>query len=105
MVLGRYPKNYKQAGGVTNLPINLTNLPANTNLPTNLPTHVYLVTSFLTYLTPYLPGIIPLLDLAQRQCGGWIPLAAMDKVCVCVCLDVFPSAFCSSLPIFFAEVE
>eukprot|EP01036_Dinobryon_divergens_P031493 gene31495-40900_t len=25
-------------------------------------------------------GIIPLLDLAQRQCGGWLPLAAMDKV-------------------------
>lgn len=41
MVLGRYPKNYKQA------------------------------------------GIIPLLDLAQRQCGGWIPLAAMDKVAKC----------------------
>lgn len=28
-------------------------------------------------------GIIPLLDLAQRQCGGWIPLAAMDKVAKC----------------------
>ncbi len=27
-------------------------------------------------------GIIPLLDLAQRQCGGWVPLAAMDKVSV-----------------------
>jgi NADH dehydrogenase (ubiquinone) flavoprotein 2 len=25
-------------------------------------------------------GIIPLLDLAQRQCGGWLPIAAMDKV-------------------------
>lgn len=25
-------------------------------------------------------AIIPLLDLAQRQNGGWIPLAAMDKV-------------------------
>lgn len=25
-------------------------------------------------------GIIPLLDLAQRQAGGWLPLAAMDKV-------------------------
>lgn len=25
-------------------------------------------------------GIIPLLDLAQRQHGGWLPLAAMDKV-------------------------
>lgn len=24
--------------------------------------------------------MIPLLDLAQRQCGGWLPLAAMDKV-------------------------
>jgi NADH dehydrogenase (ubiquinone) flavoprotein 2 len=23
---------------------------------------------------------IPLLDLAQRQAGGWLPLAAMDKV-------------------------
>lgn len=25
-------------------------------------------------------GIIPLLDLAQRQSGGWLPVAAMDKV-------------------------
>lgn len=25
-------------------------------------------------------GIIPLLDLAQRQSGGWLPLAAMNKV-------------------------
>lgn len=25
-------------------------------------------------------AIIPLLDLAQRQCGGWVPLAAMNKV-------------------------
>lgn len=25
-------------------------------------------------------GIIPLLDLAQRQCGNFVPLAAMDKV-------------------------
>lgn len=25
-------------------------------------------------------GIIPLLDLAQRQHGGWLPLAAMEKV-------------------------
>mmetsp|Transcript_93920 Transcript_93920/g.265276 ORF Transcript_93920/g.265276 Transcript_93920/m.265276 type:complete len:280 (+) Transcript_93920:40-879(+) len=25
-------------------------------------------------------AIIPMLDLAQRQCGGWLPLAAMDKV-------------------------
>lgn len=25
-------------------------------------------------------GIIPLLDLAQRQHGGWLPIAAMDKV-------------------------
>lgn len=25
-------------------------------------------------------GIIPLLDLAQRQCGGWVPLAAMNKI-------------------------
>ncbi|GMI28687.1 hypothetical protein TeGR_g14481, partial [Tetraparma gracilis] len=35
--------------------------------------------------TPHPPsykksGIIPLLDLAQRQHGGWLPLAAMDKV-------------------------
>lgn len=38
LILGRYPKNYKQA------------------------------------------AIIPLLDLAQRQHGGWLPVAAMDKV-------------------------
>jgi len=25
-------------------------------------------------------AVIPLLDLAQRQCGGWLPLAAMNKV-------------------------
>ena len=25
-------------------------------------------------------GIIPLLDLAQRQNGGWLPVVAMDKV-------------------------
>lgn len=25
-------------------------------------------------------AIIPLLDLAQQQCGGWIPLTAMQKV-------------------------
>ena len=25
-------------------------------------------------------GIIPLLDLAQRQNGGWLPVSAMDKV-------------------------
>jgi NADH dehydrogenase (ubiquinone) flavoprotein 2 len=25
-------------------------------------------------------GIIPLLDLAQQQHGGWVPVAAMDAV-------------------------
>ncbi|KAA8490437.1 NADH dehydrogenase ubiquinone flavoprotein 2, mitochondrial [Porphyridium purpureum] len=25
-------------------------------------------------------AVIPALDLAQRQCGGWLPLAAMNKV-------------------------
>lgn len=25
-------------------------------------------------------AVLPLLDLAQRQCGGWLPLAAMNKV-------------------------
>ncbi len=25
-------------------------------------------------------GIIPLLDLAQRQCGNFLPVAAMNKV-------------------------
>ena len=29
-------------------------------------------------------GIIPLLDLAQRQHGGWLPVAAMDKVAALV---------------------
>jgi len=34
-------------------------------------------------------AIIPLLDLAQRQHGGWIPLAAMDKVAkICGVPDV-----------------
>lgn len=28
-------------------------------------------------------AIIPLLDLAQRQSGGWLPLSAMDKVAKC----------------------
>jgi NADH:ubiquinone oxidoreductase subunit E len=27
-------------------------------------------------------ALMPLLDLAQRQCGGWLPLAAMNKVSV-----------------------
>lgn len=45
MILGKYPKNYKQS------------------------------------------GIIPLLDLAQRQNGGWLPLAAMDKVATIVDVD------------------
>lgn len=34
-------------------------------------------------------GIIPLLDLAQRQHGGWLPVAAMDKVAQIV--EVAPS--------------
>jgi NADH dehydrogenase (ubiquinone) flavoprotein 2 len=34
-------------------------------------------------------GIIPLLDLAQRQHGGWLPVAAMDKVAQIV--DVNPA--------------
>jgi len=34
-------------------------------------------------------GIIPLLDLAQRQNGGWLPVAAMDKVAQIV--DAAPS--------------
>lgn len=38
VILGKYPKNYKQS------------------------------------------GMIPLLDLAQRQCGNFLPLAAMNKV-------------------------
>jgi hypothetical protein len=25
-------------------------------------------------------AVMPLLDLAQRQCGNWLPLAAMNKV-------------------------
>lgn len=34
-------------------------------------------------------GIIPLLDLAQRQNGGWLPVAAMDKVAKIVeCAEV-----------------
>ncbi|KAL3786481.1 hypothetical protein ACHAWO_006097 [Cyclotella atomus] len=32
-------------------------------------------------------GIIPLLDLAQRQHGGWLPVAAMDKVAQIVEVD------------------
>jgi len=33
-------------------------------------------------------AIIPMLDLAQRQAGGWLPLSAMDKVATV--LDVAP---------------
>jgi NADH:ubiquinone oxidoreductase subunit E len=39
-------------------------------------------------------GIIPLLDLAQRQCGGWLPLVAMQKVtftCVRFSSKFFPA--------------
>jgi NADH:ubiquinone oxidoreductase subunit E len=25
-------------------------------------------------------ALCPVLDIAQRQCGGWLPLAAMNKV-------------------------
>ncbi|MEK9647328.1 MAG: NAD(P)H-dependent oxidoreductase subunit E, partial [Alphaproteobacteria bacterium] len=25
-------------------------------------------------------AVLPLLDLAQRQCGGWLPRAAMDHI-------------------------
>jgi NADH dehydrogenase (ubiquinone) flavoprotein 2 len=32
-------------------------------------------------------GIIPLLDLAQRQNGGWLPIMAMDKVAKIVEVD------------------
>lgn len=38
-----------------------------------------------TYISRYPEGqqasaVLPLLDLAQRQCGGWLPRAAMDYV-------------------------
>lgn len=39
--------------------------------------------------------MIPLLDLAQRQHGGWLPLAAMNKVaqiCECEPVDVYEVA-------------
>jgi NADH-quinone oxidoreductase subunit E len=37
------------------------------------------------HIAKYPPGrqasaVLPLLDLAQRQCGGWLPRAAMDQV-------------------------
>jgi len=37
------------------------------------------------HIAKYPPGrqasaVLPLLDLAQRQCGGWLPRAAMDRV-------------------------
>ncbi len=37
------------------------------------------------HIAKYPPGrqasaVLPLLDLAQRQCGGWLPRAAMDFV-------------------------
>jgi NADH-quinone oxidoreductase subunit E len=37
------------------------------------------------HIVKYPPGrqasaVLPLLDLAQRQCGGWLPRAAMDRV-------------------------
>jgi NADH-quinone oxidoreductase E subunit len=37
------------------------------------------------YIAKYPPGrqasaVLPLLDLAQRQCGNWVPIAAMDYV-------------------------
>jgi NADH dehydrogenase (ubiquinone) flavoprotein 2 len=25
-------------------------------------------------------AMMPLLDMAQRQCGGWLPIAAMNQV-------------------------
>jgi NADH-quinone oxidoreductase E subunit len=37
------------------------------------------------HIAKYPPGrqasaVLPLLDLAQRQCGGWLPRAAMDRI-------------------------
>jgi NADH:ubiquinone oxidoreductase subunit E len=29
-------------------------------------------------------AMAPLLDLAQRQCGGWLPLSAMNKVIITI---------------------
>lgn len=45
------------------------------------------------HITKYPPGrqasaVLPLLDLAQRQCGNWLPRAAMDKVAAM--LDMAP---------------
>jgi NADH-quinone oxidoreductase subunit E len=39
------------------------------------------------HIAKYPPGrqasaVLPLLDLAQRQCGGWLPRAAMDRVAI-----------------------
>jgi NADH:ubiquinone oxidoreductase subunit E len=34
-------------------------------------------------------GIIPLLDLAQQQHGGWVPVAAMDAVSSTVMCSFF----------------
>lgn len=39
-------------------------------------------------------AIIPMLDLAQRQAGGWLPLAAMNKVRAWVVVICLPSLFC-----------
>ena len=46
-----------------------------------------------TILAKYPParkqsGVLPLLDLAQRQAGGWLPKAAMDHVAAT--LDMAP---------------
>jgi NADH:ubiquinone oxidoreductase subunit E len=40
-------------------------------------------------------GIIPLLDLAQQQHGGWVPVAAMDAVSLTVTYNCFSLVHCS----------
>ncbi|EOA22859.1 hypothetical protein CARUB_v10003587mg [Capsella rubella] len=48
----------------------------------NLPSLIHLVKEILSYYpTNYKPSaVIPLLDLAQQQHGGWLPVSAMNAV-------------------------
>ena len=69
------PENYKRVQVITRLlACSFTCVPPGHSLP-----HPQMIID--RYPTNYKQaGIIPLLDLAQRQNGGWLPVVAMDKV-------------------------
>ena len=77
VILAKYPKNYKQVG-IAGQPLLLC-FPARRPFLSRGPPACLPPPSPPPPLSPQ-SGIIPLLDLAQRQCANFLPLAAMNKV-------------------------